>query len=175
MSSVSVLTRREKFLELRWRANDHVAYPCAAANGSAVAELGVLRRLHPSPVNESIFMRFFFRLMLVLSLVSASYAWLGYIGFFAHNHYGQRFQLLDTTKPQPDSHIRDAVTSVELATADERFAYAYRVAVLDGTRLGAAFDRMTLQSLAVTGFLFISSLVGLHLSRRNAKYAATNA
>ena len=109
-------------------------------------------------------MKLFFRLMLVFSIVSAGYTWLGYIGVFAHNHYTQRSELLDTTRRQPEFHISDGFTSAELASTDRRFASAYKLAVFDGTRLGAAFDRLQLQSLVVASCLFLSSLVGLRLS-----------
>ena len=133
------------------------------------------RRLHPYPMKKTQSMKLFFALMLVLSFVSAGYAYIGCVGYYAHNHYGQRSALLKTTEPPLGAHLNDALTPAELANTDEHFAIAYRASVSDGARLGAVSDIFRLQSIGVSGLLFLSSIFGLRLSTKKHVYGATNA
>lgn len=118
-------------------------------------------------------MRLYFRLMLVMALASAGYAYIGDNGFFAHNHYAQRSQLLHEVPFAP--HLYDALAPTELAKTDEHFANAYKAAVFDGVRLGNACEVLRLQSMTVSGFLFVSSIIGLRFSRKNNATATINA
>jgi len=116
-------------------------------------------------------MKTFFMIMLVASIVSVPYGiWTGIVAI-SHNQYRGRYDLLDTSRQQPDhrsSHL--GLTPKELAQCDPYVADAYKQSVYDGYKLGAFQSGLGDQCLILSAFLFVTSLVGiLAASKADAK------
>ena len=120
-------------------------------------------------------MKAFFWLTLVLSVALVPYQLFSDLRVFAHNKYSTRNWQLDATIKH-DDHVNASfgLTPSEVAKLDEYAAIAYRSAVFDGYRLGIGYGWLSLQSLAVTALLFLSSIAGLRSLRKNDAVVRAN-
>lgn len=111
-------------------------------------------------------MKIFFKLMLGLSILSGLYQCSSRLGVMAHSQYTGRYELLKT-EPKPYQHSSFfGLTPTELAKTDDYVANAYRNAVYEGYKLGIGYDHLSLQCLAMTVLLFLSSVAGLRALRK---------
>ena len=107
--------------------------------------------------------KFFFGLLLLISIAFPFYSFFTMIGDFAHNQYKMRPKMLADTSPKTMSSAHLGLTGAQLAEVDELVRSAYQDSVHDGYRLGVGYDRLWQQSLGLDAILFVASLIGLRL------------
>jgi hypothetical protein len=112
-------------------------------------------------------MKTFFVIMLLTSISVAVYSFFAGINVMAHNHFESRYDLLDTSKRQPDHVSRIlGLTPKELESCDDYVAGAYKESVNDGYRLGTGYRRLGTQMFFLSAILFLTSWVGLQTVKR---------
>ena len=117
-------------------------------------------------------MKIFFVFTLIASVVSVFYELDGGLQVMAHNHYGQRHDLLVgaylPSHVQQPEHMSASLglTPKELVLCDAYVAEAYKNSVNDGYRLGAGYSRLSGQCFGVSILLFVSSLLGIYAVRK---------
>jgi hypothetical protein len=115
-------------------------------------------------------MKAFFICMLIVSALAVLFDLWAALGYTAHNHYQNRHDLLDTSRPQPDHESSQlGLTPKELATCDPYFADAYKASVFDGYRLGTGYMREQLRSFALGCLLFVTGCCGIRAVRKGER------
>jgi hypothetical protein len=104
----------------------------------------------------------FFVIMLMASVASVFYELGAGLHVGAHNHYEARRRLLETSDRQPDPQSASlGLTQADLSQCNNYIAEAYKESVNDGYRLGAGYEQLSLQSLALAALLFLTSIMGI--------------
>ena len=111
-------------------------------------------------------MRTFFAFSALLSLVLGLYSvWTSVVGH-AHNHYQTRYLLLYNNQWHDISPSWWELSEAEVSVQPEKFAKAYREAVLDAHKLGSLSDSLQFQCVVLAAILFLVSCIGWRAAQR---------
>ena len=114
-------------------------------------------------------MKAFFIFSALLSVVLGLYSvWTSVVGN-AHNHYLTRYLLLNDDRWRDMSPSWWELSEAEVSAQPEKFAKAYREAVLDAHKLGSLSGRLQFQSLVTAAVLFVVSCFGWWTARRGIR------
>jgi hypothetical protein len=104
--------------------------------------------------------------MLVIAVLFPVWNLVDGLETMVHNQYKGRFNRLQAAEEVKFPSLHLGLTATELAALDRNTVFAYTDAVNDGYRLGYAYSTLWLESMALDGLLFISSVLGLLACRQ---------
>jgi hypothetical protein len=112
----------------------------------------------------------FFIFSALLAFMLALYSvWTSVVGN-AHNHYQTRYQLLYDNRWREISPSWWELSEAEVSAQPEKFARAYREAVLDAHKLGSLSDSLQFQCIVLAGVLFVVSCFGCWAVRGGKRF-----